>query len=65
MSPSKLEFTRDMSVLFNQKYCKEAKKNDKGWLSYIYGVPQRNGTIKIRRFKSTGFTSWNCEITIA
>ena len=35
MSPSKLEFTRDMSVLFNQKYFKEAKKNYKGWLSYI------------------------------
>ena len=54
-----------MSVLFNQKDVKEAEKNYKGWLSYIYSVRQPNGTIKIRRFKSTGFTSWNCEITIA
>ena len=46
MSPSKMKFTRDMSVLFNQKYFKEAKKNDKGWLSYIYGVRQPNGAIK-------------------
>ena len=45
MSPSDLEFTRDMS-LFNQNDFKEAKKNDKGWLSYIYSVTQPNGTIK-------------------
>ena len=62
MSPSRMELTRDM-FLFNQKDF-EAKKNDKGWLSYIYSVPQPNGTIKIRSFKSADFTSWNCEISI-
>ena len=45
MSASEMKFTRDMS-LFNQNDFKEAKKKDKGWLSYIYSVPQPNGTIK-------------------